>query len=743
MLKRVIVCLCAIVISISSIDVSVLAQEVSTEETGSSEQGTEQNDPLEEPSTEDATESTEQPEESTEEPTEEESEQPEESTEESTEEESGQPEESTEEESGQPEESTEEATEDAELARELDGDPQSGTSMSNSEYEPEHPELYSIFQNSSYTGLTYLHNSRFDTGYTIVNGIDVSSHNGVIDWGAVKAAGIEYAIIRAGYRTLQSGTLGEDTRFRANIQGALNAGLKVGVYIFSQAITQEEAVEEANYVMSLISGYHVTLPVVMDYEYGANHTGRLADARLDIDTQTAICNAFGKTVENAGYTPMIYANKSMLQSDIRGDVLDDYYKIWLANYNTETTYGGEYYAWQYSSKGRISGINGYVDCNFFYEKAHRYDLKAAQAYVQRLYRILLEREASPSEIDTHAYGIARGNVSTADVVLAFIGSEEYVNKKYSDNTYVQKLFQALLQRDAAASEVEYWTTRVHNGVSWVHVLRQIIASGEYQRICAYSNLPQGSITVTENRDKNYEATAYVTRCYREFLGREPEVEGLNTWTGSLANGASGAEIVANMVMSNEFNRKGYNDSQVVKTIYKGMLGRTVDADGMSYWTDILEQGVSYAYVVNGFANSNEFKKMCASYGITAGNISLTEYRDKNIGVAGFSTRCYEVVLAREGETDGVNYWCKNILEKAFTPEEVMRRFVFSDESVGMKRSDSQYIEMLYKACMDRPAETAGKQYWMDKIASGMSREDVFQGFVNSPEFKEIVAGYGL
>lgn len=729
MFKRMVAFFCAIMIGVSGVNVSVLATTVNNAEMVTLEQADEQIDEtneqsdkkesteiVEEQGTEDATESPE-----------------EEETEEGTEtvEEQG-----TEDVTESPEE------EEAEIFV-TDGDPQSGTSMSNSEMEEEHPMLLSVFQNSSYTGLTYLHNSRFDTGYTVVNGIDVSSHNGTIDWDAVKAAGIDYVMIRAGYRTLQSGTLGEDAQFHTNIQGALNAGLKVGVYIFSQAITQAEAVAEANYVMSLASGYNVTLPIAIDYEYGANHTGRLAEAGLDIDTKTAICNAFCSTIANAGYTPMIYANKSMLQSDIRGEVLDDYYKIWLANYTTETSYSGDYYAWQYSSKGIISGISGYVDCNFFYEKTHLYDLSASQNYVQTLYRVLLEREGSQDEVDAHAYEIAKGNASTADIALTFIGSEEYVNKGYSDDTYVQKMFKALLQRDAGASEIEYWTSRVHNGVSWRYVLGQIVGSGEYESICKASGLPQGSVTMVENRDKNYEATAYVARCYREFLGREPEVEGLNTWTGKLADGASGAEIVKNMVMSNEFDNKGYSDGQVVKTIYKGMLGRTVDADGMAYWTDILQQGVSYAYVVSGFANSDEFKNMCASYGITAGNITLTEYRDQNIGVTGFSTRCYEVVLARDGETDGTNYWCKNIIQKTFTPEEVMRRFVFSDESVGLKRSDAEYVEMLYEACMDRQAETDGKQYWMNKLAMGMTREDVFQGFVNSPEFRDIVASYGL
>ena len=269
----------------------------------------------------------------------------------------------------------------------LEEDPQAGTSMSNEEPESTFNIKSSSATYSGYTGSSYVHNGRYDNGYRIVNGIDVSYHNGDINWSAVKSAGVDYAMIRVGYRGMSNGGLFDDSKYQANIQGALNAGLKVGVYIFSQATTQAEAVEEANYILSRISGYNITLPVVIDYEFGSNHSGRLADANLDIDTATAVVNSFCTTVQSAGYTPMVYANKTMLQSYIRGEILDDYYKIWLANYTTQTTYAGEYYAWQYSSKGGVSGISGYVDCNFFYV---RDNYQNAQLYVTRLYENLYE-----------------------------------------------------------------------------------------------------------------------------------------------------------------------------------------------------------------------------------------------------------------------------------------------------------------------------------------------------------------
>ncbi len=217
------------------------------------------------------------------------------------------------------------------------------------------------------SGVTYSHNSKFE-GYTIVNGIDVSSYQKTVDWNAVKADGIDFAFIRVGFRGYgESGTLNPDGKYAQNLENAVKAGVKVGVYIYSQAITVEEGIAEANFILERIKGYDVTLPVVIDYEYAATGLGRLYNANLTKRQATDICAAFCETVKAAGYTPMIYANKYMLSSKLYADELDDKYQIWLANYTSKTTYDGDYQYWQYSSSGQVDGITtGRVDVNFFY-----------------------------------------------------------------------------------------------------------------------------------------------------------------------------------------------------------------------------------------------------------------------------------------------------------------------------------------------------------------------------------------
>lgn len=193
-------------------------------------------------------------------------------------------------------------------------------------------------------------------------GIDVSKWNEVIDWPKVKEAGVDFAIIRCGYRGSLTGALVEDPFFKRNIEGALASGIKVGVYFFTQATSVTEAMEEASIAVSLVKEYPIAYPVFIDTE-GAGQNARAAD--LDADSRTQICRTFCETVEAAGFNAGIYANKNWLMNCLDADKLQNYY-IWLAEYKGEATYDGNYDFWQYTSSGRVDGIEGRVDLNAGY-----------------------------------------------------------------------------------------------------------------------------------------------------------------------------------------------------------------------------------------------------------------------------------------------------------------------------------------------------------------------------------------
>lgn len=197
-------------------------------------------------------------------------------------------------------------------------------------------------------------------------GIDVSKWQANIDWKAVAGAGIDFAIIRVGYRGYTGGTLVEDEYFRKNIAGATKAEIKVGVYFFSQAITEAEAVEEASAAIAAVKGYHLDYPIFIDTEWSGGYPNGRAD-KLSKAQRTKVVKAFCKTVQNSGYKAGVYASKSWYKDNLYADELNEYF-IWVAQYNTECNYTGKYDMWQYTSQGSVPGIKGNVDMNVCYKR---------------------------------------------------------------------------------------------------------------------------------------------------------------------------------------------------------------------------------------------------------------------------------------------------------------------------------------------------------------------------------------
>ena len=195
-------------------------------------------------------------------------------------------------------------------------------------------------------------------------GIDVSKHQGNIDWTKVAADGEEFAFIRVGLRG--SGTedkLLEDEYFEQNVKGALQAGIKVGVYFYSQAITDEELLEEANLVLEKVKPYNIELPIVFDVEKVSGGKGRANE--LSVEERTRLTALFCQTIQDAGYKPMIYHNMEMGTLMLDLGQLEQYDK-WFAYYNDDLYYPYAYKVWQYSEKGAVDGINEEVDLNIWF-----------------------------------------------------------------------------------------------------------------------------------------------------------------------------------------------------------------------------------------------------------------------------------------------------------------------------------------------------------------------------------------
>lgn len=207
----------------------------------------------------------------------------------------------------------------------------------------------------------------------LMKGIDVSTHQGTIDWAKVKKSGeVEFAFIRLGFRGYSTGTLNVDKQFKKNIDGATQYNIPIGLYFFSTAITEAEAIEEAEFILENIKGYDVTLPIVYDLEgYGKTEYRTYGITK---EQRTANLKAFNGRLAQEGYKGLIYGSKAYVRGKFDIDSLDDY--IWLACYPSNpdpnnipsigTAYDGRVAIWQYSSKGRVDGINANVDLDYMY-----------------------------------------------------------------------------------------------------------------------------------------------------------------------------------------------------------------------------------------------------------------------------------------------------------------------------------------------------------------------------------------
>ncbi len=204
----------------------------------------------------------------------------------------------------------------------------------------------------------YMENGK-DTSYV---GVDVSKHTGEINFTGMKAAGVDYVMIRLGSRGYSTGQISLDENFTENIEGAIAAGLEVGVYFYSQAITQEEAVQEANFVVQNLEPYraNITYPVAFDMELVSNTTSRVES--LSREDKTSVTTAFLEGVEAAGYVPMIYGDKEWLLKEIDLTKLQDF-DVWLAQETDIPDYPYQYTMWQYSTSGVLNGIDGNADLN--------------------------------------------------------------------------------------------------------------------------------------------------------------------------------------------------------------------------------------------------------------------------------------------------------------------------------------------------------------------------------------------
>lgn len=241
-------------------------------------------------------------------------------------------------------------------------------------------------------------------------------------------------------------------------------------------------------------------------------------------------------------------------------------------------------------------------------------LTGKQHFASLLYENALGRTASQSELDYWAQELTNGRTG-AEVAYGFLFSEEFQNKNYSDADYVEHLYLSLMGRASDEGGKADWVTRLGNGVSRLYVFQQFTDFVEFGNLCNTYEIQRGTVTLTENRDQNYNVTRFVARNYTEFMGRTYDVNGLNDWSGRINSGYGMENVAYGFVFSQECINMNLSNSDYVKMLYRGIFGRSYDDAGLNDWVNQLNNGTSRETVFWGFANSQEFANMVASYGL--------------------------------------------------------------------------------------------------------------------------------
>ena len=321
----------------------------------------------------------------------------------------------------------------------------------------------------------------------------------------------------------------------------------------------------------------------------------------------------------------------------------------------------------------------------------------------------------------------------------------------------------MLGRGSDEGGKNYWLSVLNGGNPFAAVINGFCTSKEFNNLCASYGIQPGSVETGPLKPpkpvKNMaKIRAFVTRCYRVILSRDPEAEGLEYWAKALASGEKeAAEIIDGFVNSREYTNKrlGYADS--VEVLYNAMLGRGSDADGKAYWIRQLEAGKPFAAIINGFCTSNEFKDLCNQYGITPGSVKVpdkvkgtftaatsqtgTAREIKQMNEAklkDFVRRAYVAALGREPGDTEAEHWVWQLRELRIAPAEAARGILTSEEFRSRGIGGEQLIRILYRIYMNRDADEAGLAFWLAKLEAGASPEELMDAFGTSAEFKNIL-----
>ncbi len=363
-------------------------------------------------------------------------------------------------------------------------------------------------------------------------------------------------------------------------------------------------------------------------------------------------------------------------------------------------------------------------------------------YVRHLYSTLLGREPEAAGLTDWTNRLKSKAETGAEVVQGIVFSDEFKNKKLSDENYVTILYSALFDRGPDSSGYNGWVSDLKDGLSRNYVLAGFIGSEEFHKLCAKYGINPGSIEISGIVDENPLITHFVSYIYRYLMGRQNDPKGLEDWVNRLATHTeTAAEVVSGFVFSDEFIDKNLSDKDYVSVLYRTILDRDLDNAGFADWCGKLENGMSRLYVLRGFIQSSEFGELCEEYEITPGTITSGEARDRDAGVTRFVMLSYQNALNRKATAGELNNWC-TVLLTGTKPSDYLSTILFSPESQPSSLSDDAFVSRLYQLVLQRAPSEKERTDALAALKSG-DRKNLFNQICGLDEYRLLVTKYNL
>ena len=377
-------------------------------------------------------------------------------------------------------------------------------------------------------------------------------------------------------------------------------------------------------------------------------------------------------------------------------------------------------------------------------KENGYDNSGVYNFVSRLYTVVLNRQPDETGLQEWYEQLVSQRGTGAQVVFGFLFSDEFAQKNYSDEAYLEILYQTLFDRGPDTLGYEQWLAQLKAGVSRKTICKGFIDSPEFKTLCNNFGIISGTIESQEDGRKVLLTDQFVERLYETALLRSSDSEGKSQWKVLLLNGTStGAEIVQGFIFSQECLDQNLSDSDYIDLLYRALFDRTADNEGKANWIDLLKKGMTRQYVCCGFINSQEFQKLCAEYGIIPGNASSSLLRDKNQALTLWVYDLYISALGRPCSIQEQENALELLLSKKLTGNDFVRSVFLSDEYQARQTSSEEFLALIYDLVLKKDKAGSDFSQQLQRLFTGSGRDTILQECFRMPEFAERCRNLGI